>query len=721
MSTSPRVSQLAAVVSAALFLVPAAAARDSGTPLPPSQTAARLDGQVNWGQARLIVVQDAGRYKTLESFARERISAMYGQAALPGLSPLASFFEMLFNKEAYLDTPLLRVKEEGLRIHFTEHMSDEARRRVRETGLLTPRELMDLKLRQRMQELAPRFEMSRAINRVRNGEQTVRFLDEMIRIVPRPGADRQAEWFTPDELRTNAALALPEGQQLSAAELAERFGAPAPDVTPAQAARVLEFWLTAQDGWRRGDAAAFQQALDGLAQELPTLAARDVYPSVPQRVAEDRYYGWFISSSVFSKASLGWFLYLVGAMFAITAVVTRWPKPWWISLVLLLCALAWHGYAVGLRWYIIGRIPVANMFEAITAAAWAGMLLGLLIELYYRTRVILFACHVVGFAGLVVAGFVLPGGGTITSVMGILDNIMLRIHTVMIIISYAMIFLAAVIAVLYLFGYYFTQYRAASAQAGLWTAVLGAAIWLAVRTVGTEHAVAQPSGFAMASTLLWGARGAALAVLVAVFVLWYLRVGGFTMAGVLLLLTSTAIVAVGHIGFATGTGLVMLGGGIVWALLNGFGLLMARQPALVPAAAGAGAGGSGGGPRVTAPLLAGAPALDDPTGTRLPGWLQDIDFAHLIILNIAFVLLFFGGVVLGAAWADYSWGRPWGWDPKETFALNTWIIYAILIHARFVVKRKGLWTAWLSVLGCLMMIFNWCVVNFYIVGLHSYA
>ncbi len=86
-----------------------------------------------------------------------------------------------------------------------------------------------------------------------------------------------------------------------------------------------------------------------------------------------------------------------------------------------------------------------------------------------------------------------------------------------------------------------------------------------------------------------------------------------------------------------------------------------------------------------------------------------------------FVLLFVGGIVLGAWWADYSWGRPWGWDPKEVFALNTWIIYAILLHLRFVVRDRGLWTAWLSIAGCIMMGFNWFFVNFFIASVHSYA
>jgi ABC-type transport system involved in cytochrome c biogenesis permease subunit len=102
------------------------------------------------------------------------------------------------------------------------------------------------------------------------------------------------------------------------------------------------------------------------------------------------------------------------------------------------------------------------------------------------------------------------------------------------------------------------------------------------------------------------------------------------------------------------------------------------------------------------------------------GLLSELDFAHRVLLYIASVALFVG-VVLGAIWADYSWGRPWGWDPKEVFALNTWLVYAILIHVPFVSKRRALWTSVLSVCGFAAMQFNWWVVNFYIVGLHSYA
>ncbi len=103
------------------------------------------------------------------------------------------------------------------------------------------------------------------------------------------------------------------------------------------------------------------------------------------------------------------------------------------------------------------------------------------------------------------------------------------------------------------------------------------------------------------------------------------------------------------------------------------------------------------------------------------GFLTRLDQANIIVLQMAF--WFLGtGIIFGAVWADYSWGRPWGWDPKETFALVTWLVYLIIVHLRFVSpKYRSDWTAWLSIVGFLVMMFNWIGVNFFLVGLHSYA
>ncbi|HEV7300416.1 MAG TPA: cytochrome c biogenesis protein CcsA [Tepidisphaeraceae bacterium] len=101
-------------------------------------------------------------------------------------------------------------------------------------------------------------------------------------------------------------------------------------------------------------------------------------------------------------------------------------------------------------------------------------------------------------------------------------------------------------------------------------------------------------------------------------------------------------------------------------------------------------------------------------------FLATLDACNLVILQLAFWVLGVG-IILGAVWADQSWGRPWGWDPKETFALVTWIVYLVVVHVRVATVHKAWWTAILSIVGFFVMLFNWIGVNFFLVGLHSYA
>lgn len=108
---------------------------------------------------------------------------------------------------------------------------------------------------------------------------------------------------------------------------------------------------------------------------------------------------------------------------------------------------------------------------------------------------------------------------------------------------------------------------------------------------------------------------------------------------------------------------------------------------------------------------------------KLPGrkkLLADLDQAQLTLMQLAFWLLGVG-ILLGAYWADHSWGRWWAWDPKETWALITWIVYLIAIHVRFGVRDRGLVTAWLSVTGFIVMLWCYKGVNLLLPGLHAYA
>jgi ABC-type transport system involved in cytochrome c biogenesis permease subunit len=87
------------------------------------------------------------------------------------------------------------------------------------------------------------------------------------------------------------------------------------------------------------------------------------------------------------------------------------------------------------------------------------------------------------------------------------------------------------------------------------------------------------------------------------------------------------------------------------------------------------------------------------------------------------MLVLWVGLVLGAVWAAVSWGRPWGWDPKEVFALLTWVVYIGLIHLRVATspKKRGIATAVVAIIAFIVMAFNWYWVNVQLSGLHSYA
>lgn len=78
-------------------------------------------------------------------------------------------------------------------------------------------------------------------------------------------------------------------------------------------------------------------------------------------------------------------------------------------------------------------------------------------------------------------------------------------------------------------------------------------------------------------------------------------------------------------------------------------------------------------------------------------------------------------VAAGAIWAQYAWGRFWGWDPKETWSLVTWIVYAAYLHARATAGWKGTRAAVLAIIGLISFWWNFVGVNLLLNGLHSYA
>jgi len=101
-----------------------------------------------------------------------------------------------------------------------------------------------------------------------------------------------------------------------------------------------------------------------------------------------------------------------------------------------------------------------------------------------------------------------------------------------------------------------------------------------------------------------------------------------------------------------------------------------------------------------------------------PDTLDEITYKSIAV---GFPIFTLGGLIFGAIWADQAWGVYWSWDPKETWSLITWFVYAFYLHARLLRGWKGHKTAVLAVIGFVAVIFTYLGVNLLLSGLHAYG
>jgi len=104
---------------------------------------------------------------------------------------------------------------------------------------------------------------------------------------------------------------------------------------------------------------------------------------------------------------------------------------------------------------------------------------------------------------------------------------------------------------------------------------------------------------------------------------------------------------------------------------------------------------------------------------KLPSWeiIDELTY-QMVVFGFLFLTI---GIITGAVWANSAWGKYWTWDPKETWSLITWIIYAIFMHLRMMKGWYGKNLAWVSILGFLAVLFTYFGVNYLLTGLHSYS
>ena len=563
-----------AAVAAILGLLgtPAHAAQDAPAAARP------FHEQVDLRPLDAVAVFTDGRLKSFGSFASAQMQFVTGPRKVQGQPADFTYLDLLFRPEAYRDADLVYVKNKEVRARIADAVrrSDPSRAAavaalessglVAESVLAMPAVVSELK--------AMEGDLIRTEKDVRaiRGALSVKepsYLLGTLRVLPPGDASPDRPWNSIGDIMLLGAdpASLP-------ASARERIPGPLPGLDEAAQRAIAADWRSLVSAWKRSDAEGVNASVRAIARALPALQPA-IYPST----ARLEWEGWYFRNGNLSRS---WLVFLGATVLLLLALVYRWPWAAKAGMAVFVLAFAIQTFAVMLRWYISGRWPNSNMFEAVTTAAWMGTALAAVAEVLLRRTamrgVVALGASVTSMVALM-AAYLLPVqlNPNISNMMPVLHDVWLYIHTNVIIFSYALIFMAAV----------------------------SSAAYLAWRLAGNGPA--------------------------------YARVGG---AG----------------------------------------------QAFAPAAS---------------------------LGETLDG-------VTMLLTEVSFVMLW-AGIVMGAIWADHSWGRPWGWDPKEVFALNTFIVFALLIHVRWKVRDKGMWTAVLAVAGAAVMLFNWIVINFVISGLHSYA
>lgn len=542
-------------------------------------------------------VHARGRLKSFHSFADMMVRAISGPHDLNAQSPDFTYFDLMLRPERYADAEILFIKNKGVRAQLAQALRErpdytpERLAAFMRTGMISPGVVTtDTRVRAVLARMGrDAMRTAKFVDQLNNAlaARTPTVLKDNLRLIPPPGAtDPKTPWLAMLSIEGDALAQAPMDDAHSG--IAGAMPGVLPGLDPTISADLSAAWSRFRLAWLSEDAATVNQSAATLASLLPTVNP-DLYPPQRRLALESMYLDW-------NNFTWVWMVYLLSVVFLVMAVAYKWKTARAIGLGFFTLAFALHTLAVFLRFYIAGRWPNSNMFEAVTTAAWFGGAGAILLELIARRapmrNLFFLGSAVASMTALMAADFMpLSLTPTIGNMMPILHDVWLYIHTNVIIFSYVLIAMAAVTAILYL--------------------------------------------------------------------------------------------------------LYRLGGGTPdFARAGGAGALLSMNDA--------------------------AAKSDSATALRKTTAGEVFDGATMVLLELAFILLW-AGTIMGAIWADHSWGRPWGWDPKEVFALNTFIIFVVLVHVRLKVKDKGLWTAWLAVIGCAVMIFNWTVINFVISGLHSYA
>jgi len=408
------------------------------------------------------------------------------------------------------------------------------------------------------------------------------------------------------------------------------------------------------------------------------------------------------SSLLFNIATLA---YLVAMVLYISYLAFRKDAIGKVASIVTSSGLVVQTIALFLRWresyqMDIGRVPLSNLYESLVFFTWSTVLIYLIVEYKYKTRA--FGAFVLPVAFLALAFINVAGiSKDITPLVPALKSNWLFYHVLISFLGYAAFGIAFAVSMIYLLMD--TQERGPTRN--LFTGI-GAVVLLAL--IGNLMA---SQGERM-KTAFWMGLG----VLVLVWFIYLISVGAkhksqvFLFWSLCVTMTMSLLIGMGIDSVAlsmhplaegesfkkhlfettflnTSASIAVLSWAAVLVL---FWLIWSQ------------------GMRLKNLLKQYMPALDQ---------LDDVTYR---MIAIGWPLLT-GGIITGAVWANSAWGTYWSWDPKETWSLITWFVYAIYLHARYVRGWKGTQMAVISAVGFLAVIFTYLGVNLVLSGLHSYG
>lgn len=409
------------------------------------------------------------------------------------------------------------------------------------------------------------------------------------------------------------------------------------------------------------------------------------------------------SSLLFGIATLS---YLVAMVLYISYLVFRKNGIGQTATVVTAAGFLVQTAALLLRWYEsyqmdIGRVPLSNLFESLVFFTWSTVLIYLIVEFKYKTKA--FGAFVMPVAFLALAFINVSGISTdITPLVPALKSNWLFYHVLVSFLGYAAFGVAFAISMIYLLMDIDEKGPAANVLTGLVAMAVLALIGYFMAGQGERMKTAFWMGMGVL-TLAWfiylivaGARNKSQ-----VYLFWSFCV---TLAVVILVamgidfiyLISFKHLAAGesfkkHIFESTFLSSSTAVAVISWAaVLAIFYFIWSKGLGLK---------------NVLKQFVPAQDLLDDVTYRMIAiGW-----------------PLLTGGIITGAVWANSAWGTYWSWDPKETWSLITWFVYAIYLHSRYVRGWKGTQMAVISSVGFLAVIFTYLGVNLVLSGLHSYG